>query len=212
MMEFYLSDSKGRPLQGAADKPAGNYPGVTHDCPFCGQRASTGRTLAWIASECISKGKVLFPCNNCSEYITIPSDIFVEGCLEKLRKSSNMNYAITRMSQHELFVSNCGELVLAANNAGPVDLESLEWDGRGSCPGCGKEYAEELSQRLKCLKCQAEFWVKQKSISHTANTMVLCFKCRHVMIIPLTVWCPVCGRNLRSSDTFLKLFREANGV
>lgn len=211
-MEFYLSDTQGKQFQGTTDEPVGNFFGVTHDCPFCGQRASTGRSLVWIASECIAKGEVTFPCASCNEYITMPSAIFAEGCLEKLKQYSNRYQAITRMSQHELLVSNCGEVVFAANKGGPIDLKSLEWDGKGSCPGCGKAHAQELSQGLKCLKCQAEFWVNQNNISRTADTKVLCSRCGHSMTIPPTVWCPVCGRNLRSGAVVLKLFREANEV
>jgi hypothetical protein len=211
-MEYYLSDTQGGRFQGVADEPVENFFGVTHDCPFCGQRASTGRSLVWIASECITKGEVTFPCASCNEYITMPSAIFAEGCLDKLKQFSNLYQAITRMSQGDLLVPKWGEVMVAANKGGPIDLESLEWDGKGTCPGCGKAHAQELSQGLKCLGCQAEFWVNQNNISRTANTMVLCSKCGRSMIIPPTVWCPVCGRNLRSDTVFLKLFIEANGV
>lgn len=211
-MEYYLSDTQGGRFQGTTDEPVGNSFGVTHDCPFCGKRASSGRSLVWIASECITKGEVTFPCATCNEYITMPSAIFVGGCLDKLKQFSNLYQAITQMSQGELLVSNWGEVMVAANKAGPIDLESLEWDGKGSCPGCGKAYSQELSQGLKCLGCQAEFWVNQNDISRTSNTMVLCAKCGRNMVIPPTVWCPVCSRNLRSDTVFLKLFREANGA
>ena len=138
MAEFYLSNTQGQQFQGAADDPVDNFFTVTHDCPLCGKRASTGRSLVWIASECIAKGEAVFPCASCNEYITVPAGIFAEGCLEKLKDYFNILQAIRKMTQSELLAPNWGEVVLAANKGGAIDLESLEWDGKGTCPGCGK--------------------------------------------------------------------------
>lgn len=210
MAEFYLSNTQGGRFQGAIDDPVESFFAVTHDCPLCGKRASTGRSLVWIASECIAKGEAVFPCASCNEYVTIPSEIFAEGCLEKLKQYFNLFQVIRQMTQSELLAPNWGEVILAANKGGPIELESLEWDGKGTCPGCGKLQALEVSQRLTCVWCQAEFWVNQNNISRTGNTNVLCSRCKRSMVIPPTVWCPVCGRNIRSEAMFLKLFREAN--
>lgn len=212
MTEFYLADMNGRRFEGVTADPIGNFYAITHDCPFCGKRASSGRSLIWIADECAEKGKVIFPCESCNKYITAPSEIFVEECLDKLRQSPDMYQAIKRMSQSELLVPNWVYVLFAANKVGPVDLELVHWDGKGTCPGCGHAHARELSQALDCIWCQAKFWVNQRDISRTNKTNVLCSSCGRVTIIPPTVWCPICGNNLRSETVFVKLIRETNGI
>jgi hypothetical protein len=213
-MEFYLSDQFARQFTGGTDEPVGNFTTITHDCPFCGKRASEGRSLVWIAGECLEKDQGVFPCANCSQRILVPSTIFPEEGLKKLKtlRRADLFRAIGQMSLRELLVPNWGEVIFTANKGGPVDPKSLKWDGKGTCPGCGKAQAEELSQGLKCFKCQTVFWVNQNNISHTGNTIALCSKCGNSMVIPPTVWCPVCGRNLQSETVILKLFREANEV
>lgn len=215
-MESFLSTMSGEPFQGTEDDPVGDFFGITHNCPFCGNTASKDRSLVWIAGECIASEKVVFPCNSCGEYITVPSTIFPRETLEKLRDSDlydlDLDVAIGRMSPRELLVPNWGEVILVANKGRPVDRESLEWDGTGTCPGCGRAHPVDLSWSFKCLRCEAVNTVNQTSISQTRNTTVVCHRCGNGMIIPPTVWCPVCGRNLQDATVVSRLFREANGI
>ncbi len=211
MIKFYLSDMDGKLFQGTSSDPIRNFHAINHDCPLCGQKASRGRSLVWIASECIQHGKAVFPCQSCGELLNTPSAIFVKGSLESLNQRPYAMIEVMReMSQQELLVQNWGQVLFAENKGGPIDSESLEWDGIGTCPGCGYEYAQELSQKLECMWCQTDFWVNQQDISRTGNTNVLCSSCKRSMVIPPTVWCPTCGRNIRS--IFVKLFKEANQV
>lgn len=212
MTESYLCNTSGERFQGAPTDPIGRFYAIAHDCPFCGQKASTGRSLVWIASECKKKGEAIFPCQSCGRLLNAPSEIFIEESLEMLKEGDWMFVDMGKMSQQVLLVQNWGQVLFAANKGGPIDLESLEWDGIGTCPGCGQASAQEFSYKLECIWCQADFWVNQKSISRTVNTNVLCPSCKRGMVIPPTVWCPKCGRNIRSSEAFVRLFKEANQV
>lgn len=210
-MEVYLSDMANRKFEGTTDDPVGDFYGITHDCPFCGNRASASRSLIWVARECIANGRAVFQCAGCEKYVTIPSAIFVEGALAKIQRSDLFS-AITRMTLHDLLTPNWGEVILETNKSGLGDLESLGWDGTGACPGCGRAQAEEFSQGFNCVRCEKVFWVHQNDISRTNDTMALCHHCGKSMVIPPTVWCQVCGRNLRPEKIILKLFQKANGV
>jgi len=213
MTEFYLCDLDGRRFQGTPTDPIGDFFAIAHDCPFCGQKASQGRSLVWIAIECIENGKAIFPCQSCGGLLNAPSEIFLKESLEILKESEEeMDMAMGKMSQQVLLVQNWGQVLFTANKGGPIDLESLEWDGIGTCPGCGQASAQEFSYELECIWCQADFWVNQKSISRTVNTNALCPSCNRSMVIPPTVWCQKCGRNIRTFEAFVRLFKEANQV
>lgn len=211
MSESYLSDMSGNRFQGGASDPIGKFFAISQDCQFCGKKESTGRSLVWIIGECIDKKEAIFPCQNCGKYLKIPSEIFTDKCLERLKNRRHAIYQeITVMNQFELLVQNWSQILLDANKSGSVDIESMKWDGTGSCPGCGKASVMELSQRLECVWCHSEMWVNQNKISKNSNTNLLCHRCNRSMVIPPSVWCPVCGHNIRDETVFIRLFREAN--
>lgn len=124
-MEYFLGSMSGERLQKKPDAPIGAR-GLTHTCPFCGKRASQGRVINWIASECILDGEAVFPCSSCGQTVSAPSAIFVE---ESLRKLSEKNFDpttgrlnqrglyldIIKMSARELLVPNWGEVLEAWN-------------------------------------------------------------------------------------------------
>ncbi len=124
-MDYFLGSMAGDKLERKADAPLGVC-GITHDCPFCGQRASQGRVLNWIAGECILAGEAVFPCSHCGRMISIPASIFVEASLKKLRQrcfneadgqlnQRTLFMLITGMSARELLVPDWGEVILARN-------------------------------------------------------------------------------------------------
>ena len=205
---YYLSDSQGRRFQGAADDHLGKFSHLTHDCPYCEKNASTGRSLVWIASECIKNEQVQFPCNSCSKLITIPAAIFHGDGLRKLERTSIQN--IERMSPEELLKPNWVALVIAENMGEAVDVTSLTWDGEGSCPGCGHATPQHLSQKINCVECQAEYWIDQDIIEKEDDSWFVCPSCGKTMIIPATVWCQVCAQNLRPDTEILRIFQDAN--
>ncbi len=198
------------------DEPVGSpYVTLTHDCPFCGKRGSKDRGLLWIVKSCIESGKALFPCCECREYITFPSEVFKEGLLESLRitePAGGVGVHHGRLGEKtpkEIFVKDWFEVLLTANKGGPVDLGHIAWDGKGTCPGCGRSHPERFDLRLTCLWCNSDFWINENLISNTDNTKMPCPKCNREIAIPPTVWCQVCGNNVRSSGVVMKLVEEA---
>lgn len=127
-MDYYLGPMSGERLQRKADAPLGVC-GITHACPFCGKRASQGRVLNWIAGECILTGEAVFPCSSCGRSLSVPSAIFVETSLQKLRglvldqASGKLDQRalfqeIMKMSARELLVPNWGEVIESFNKRG----------------------------------------------------------------------------------------------
>lgn len=195
------------------DEPLEGSCYLAHDCPFCGQRASDGklsRSILWIIHSIKESGKALFPCDNCGKFVTFPSEAFKEGLLVTDSDGRVRFTGQSRMKANEIFVENLNEVLLRANKGGPVDLDDIEWDGKGTCPGCGKSNPEEVSQLLECISCHKEFWTNQQSIKRTSETHVCCPKCNSDMIIPPTVWCPKCGQNLRPDKVVQTLVKQAN--
>lgn len=221
MPEYYLCNAEGSRFDRDPDDKIGSCDRLSHACPLCGQQAdhvwyqgqlaSQGRFLPWLAEQCIENGKATYACQACGEFLTAPAEIFAQGTLEKLQ-DPGMSVAgrIRNMTLNELLVPNWSDVLVTANSGGAIEPESLEWDGKGRCPVCDKGRAEELSQRLKCIACQEEFWVDQKDISRTANTNVRCSNCNCIMTIPPAVWCPKCSRNILPGPVFRRLFSEAN--
>jgi len=218
MRSWFLTQESykgGRKL--SEDEPMGSpYVRLTHDCPFCGKRGSKDRALVWIVESCIASGKALFPCWDCGEYMTFPSEVFKEGLLESLRitePNGRVGVSHGRLGEKkpsEIFIKDWFQVLLTANKGGPVDLDHIAWDGKGTCPGCGKAETVAVSQSLDCVSCRHRFWINQDEINKMEETPVGCPKCNSEMIIPPTVWCPKCGQNLRHSNFVLKLFKEAN--
>lgn len=189
---------------------------LTHDCPFCGKRGSEARALAWIVDSCIKSGNAEFPCDSCGEYITFPSEVFKEGLFESLMKkdAGGAEYwaasELNDKTPNDIFVEDWPQALFTANKAGPIDLDDIEWDGKGSCPGCGKAGPESVSQSLECTSCFSNFSINQNDIDKNTETQIVCPNCDSTMIIPSTVWCPKCGQNLRPVNIFIELFEEAN--
>jgi hypothetical protein len=189
---------------------------LTHDCPFCGKCGSEKRSLAWIVDSCIKNAGAAFPCDSCGEYITFPSGVFKKGLFESLMKkdAGGAEYwsdsELTDRTPNDIFVEDWLQVLQTANKEGPVDLDNIEWDGKGPCPGCGKTGPESVSQSLECTSCFSGFSINQNDIDKTKETQVVCSNCDFKMIILPTVWCPKCEKNLRPGNIFMELFKRAN--
>jgi len=209
-MNAYITDMQGKRFQGTENDALGNYTSIAHECPFCGKEASKGRSLVWIAGECIQKGHAVFPCISCSKWVKVPFQIFALGCLRKLKETPSVQATLSTMPLKQVLNPNWGNLILTANKGGPIDVSAMEWDRRGSCPGCGQDHINQVSIQVKCVFCNNRYWVNQVNISTKGNTNVQCNECGRIMIIPPSVWCPVCGENLQASSVIDDLIVEAN--
>jgi len=110
----YLSDMQGNRFTGSG--PIGNFKAITHDCPFCNKNASMGRTLIWIISECVSKGRVSFPCNTCKKTIQISKSIFPEIIIKKFSVPFiNINAELEKMAESELLNPNWRYIIADEN-------------------------------------------------------------------------------------------------
>jgi len=216
MGEWYFSKNFQSGSKIGKDERIGIAFYLTHDCPFCGKRGSEYRALTWIVDSCISSGKAEFPCDDCREYITFPSEVFKEGLFKSLMRTrlDGVEYwsdsELFGKTPNEIFVKDWLQVLFMANKGGPVDLDHIEWDGKGACPGCGKANPEILSQSLECPSCSKYFSINQKDINRDVETYVLCHNCNFKMIIPPTVWCSKCKQNLQPSNMFIKLFESSN--
>lgn len=206
----YLSDLDGNPFVGAEDEPIGTYYALTHACPFCGKRASQGRSLAWIANECNLNGQAIFPCQQCGKVITVPRTIFKGGVLEKLKQAFQPVQILQGLSYGQLLTSDWEEALFATNRQTSIDPIISEWNGAEVCPGCGYRTAMNLSQQLSCGQCNTAFWVNWNDIGRSGDSHVQCPRCTYIMVVPATVWCPNCGLNWRDEAQLSRLFNEAN--
>ncbi len=124
-MDYYLGNMSGERSERRPDAPLGAC-GITHDCPFCGKRASTGRVVNWIAGECLLEGEAVFPCPHCGQSISVPAAIFLESALQSLRRECLDEAAgwidqralfqrMVNLSARELLVPDWGEVILKWN-------------------------------------------------------------------------------------------------
>jgi predicted RNA-binding Zn-ribbon protein involved in translation (DUF1610 family) len=219
-MEWYLSTLSGQRLPENPDEPLGAA-GLTHDCPFCGQQASQGRALTWIAMECAEHGAASYPCNNCGRFITAPGSLFLGDRLEELKARNydarlrqlnqrGFSLSVQKMKARELLFPNWGEVIQAVNQGLPVRIEPPAWDGQGTCPGCGQAGPVERLAAFKCVDCDSAVTVPQANISRTEGAKVACVECGREMTIPPEVWCQVCGRNLRAGVVIQRLVEAAD--
>ena len=220
-MEWYLSKLNGERLSENPEEPLGAA-GLTHDCPFCGNQASLGRALTWIASECVAHGAASFPCNSCGRYITAPAKIFLGDRLEEMKARNfdarlqqlnerGFSLSVQKMKAKELLIPNWGEVIHAVNKGLPVKIEPPVWDGLGTCPGCGKTGPVAMWAAFKCVDCDSNITVPQEKISRTEATKVPCGECGSEMTFPPAVWCQVCGQNLRTGAVIQRLVEAADG-
>jgi hypothetical protein len=125
-MDYYLTTKTGEKIEKNPDEPVGVC-GISHPCPFCGNRASDGRALNWIAGECIQIGVAAFPCNSCGQMVSIPSKIFVPEGFKTLKQKSidratgvvnaRMLYvALSQMLLRDILLPNWGEGIESWNN------------------------------------------------------------------------------------------------
>jgi hypothetical protein len=133
---YYLSTQHGERLQVKPEDPIGSVC-VTHPCPFCGQEASRGRSLNWIASECAKNDVAIFPCNSCERTLAVPSKIFVGTILEELREANYdprlqqlneraFSFEIMKVKTCDLLVKNWGEVIYAYNKGLPIEIELMK--------------------------------------------------------------------------------------
>lgn len=115
MPEYFFCDTAGEPFDGQAGDNLGNFCAVAHDCPHCGQPASRGRTLAWLALECHAKGKAVFPCMSCGQEIEFPAHLFVPECLAKVATHFQPNALLRAMTPEEVLAANWGERLFQTN-------------------------------------------------------------------------------------------------
>ena len=125
MGEWFLSESFKSDKRVDPDGPIGNSYYITHDCPFCGDKASAYRALPWIMSSCASSGSAVFPCDNCGESLTFPSDVFSGGLIESLLTpdgsgvkswSNSSNNELGKRTPNEVFVPNWIEIFFSTNS------------------------------------------------------------------------------------------------
>jgi hypothetical protein len=195
--------------------------GIYHNCPFCKKECSVNRLLPWLASCCIEDGKAEFPCDTCGKYVIFPKEAFLEIFLNSvseqdherpnvIRYKSNSATIIGQKTPKDIFKKNWFEIFLKANSNGPRTIDQIDWDGTGTCPGCGQDSPKFVSQSVECMSCEKSFNINQKNISKETETKINCPNCNKTMIILPKVWCPKCNRNLRDSELFLKLFKDSN--
>ncbi|MFG3200407.1 hypothetical protein [Streptomyces sp. NPDC048192] len=85
----------------------------------------------------------------------------------------------------------------------------------GSCPGCSAQMAPLRDPfDLSCPKCGRSVVLSLRSLEPgcTVSTMCPNRECGEYITIPPSIWCPVCGENLRPLDVIRKLTLEANDV
>jgi len=220
---YYLSNRHGERWPGGPDDPIGAA-GLTHACPFCGEQASRGRALNWIATECAEKGQAVFPCNSCSRNITIPASVFIPGRLvglqsrcydSRLRQMNQRDFAFAMqaLKPGELLVRNWGEVIEAVNKGLPYRAEIPAWDGLGPCPCCGKtETSTAVSLTFKCLDCGNDLIFREEALEKTRSAELECENCGYPLSIPSDVWCPVCKRNLQPDPVVRWIIGRINGL
>lgn len=127
MLKYFFCDTSGEPFGGAPDENLGNFCAVAHDCPHCGQLASRGRTLAWLALECHTKGKAVFPCMSCGGEIEFPARLFVPECLTNVAAHFQPNALLRALTPDEVLANDWGEQLFAANAdrgvSGPIEKQ-----------------------------------------------------------------------------------------
>ncbi|MFB7270720.1 hypothetical protein [Streptomyces sp. NPDC056244] len=83
----------------------------------------------------------------------------------------------------------------------------------GSCPGCSHQMPQLAGPfTLGCPKCGQSVILSLESFRPGTTTTTMCpnRECSLYIKIPPSIWCPVCGQNLRPLNIVTKLTLEAN--
>jgi hypothetical protein len=85
---------------------------------------------------------------------------------------------------------------------------------RGACPGCGNIGAPKHPLRfpVTCPGCGRVHYISQKKISPTAGLAVVCGdrSCGFRIMIPPSIFCPDCRKNLHPLAKITQLIRAEN--
>jgi hypothetical protein len=84
----------------------------------------------------------------------------------------------------------------------------------GQCPGCGNQAVALRNARvpLQCPSCARAFVIPLDGVRPGTVLSVMCSHdgCSQVLNVPVTIWCPECGNNLRSMRKVRELILAEN--
>ncbi|PKP58601.1 MAG: hypothetical protein CVT89_02605 [Candidatus Altiarchaeales archaeon HGW-Altiarchaeales-2] len=199
---------------------------LVYDCPLCGKLQNIdgyGQSILWIALKCIAKGEAITSCDNCEQHFKIPSTIFAEGILkefdevaqkpgDQLWKHVQTKY-VENNNQMQILRLDWYDILFQANETSPVNVMTMPWDPKNTCPRCGSEpNSHPIAFRYACPSCGHILSIAQEDINQRLGVQVMCKYCRETHFIPPTVWCPKCQRNLIGYYEILRRIAEAHGV
>jgi hypothetical protein len=199
---------------------------MLYPCPFCGKpksRNGKGQSILWIALECIEHGSAIARCDHCGKAFTIPREIFDKVVLDEMRKVAQlpgdqlydymMNTYVVSSTQARILKPGWYDILLRANETGPVDTLAIEWQPGERCPHCGKKAdSYPIGFNYRCPQCGANVGINQQDIHPELGVQVICYKCGSKLHIPPSVWCPKCKRALLDYYEILREIAAWNRV
>ena len=211
MATFYPCSQWPSAFAGGATEPLGDYLCVVYTCPLCkrGHAPPPGQSLVYLAHLCVDGGEELTECASCHKPFRTPSSIFVPDLSLSLKNAGRLHWPehIGSLSQEQLLVPDWEKVIEAANSA-CREGAAVPWDGQGPCPICGNPQSVSIS--FPCVWCSKDLSLNQGNVSQTGQTRIACPHCQRTIIVPSTVWCQVCHRNLRHSSVLRDLVQQAN--
>ena len=153
---------------------------VRISCPECSDGFEVMR--AFVADAVKERGVYTFVCEKwgCYRLWALPASIWCPGCGVNLRH----DYA-THLQ--------------AYNREHPP--KGMVFDP-GTCAGCGRTGPNMLAmdEALICPHCRRSVNVPQSRLRKDSVTRVQCARCSRPFDVPPTVWCQVCGKNMRTEQ------------